>query len=512
MSSDDPQSSQRLGSRPRVAAQGRIARLRRKIGRLYRVLLPGILETLARRMRSDQRMPAGAMLQALHRRLTPGLAQGQARGGLQGLPPLRPSSAVLVAARNAIATFAPTEPDLACIEGPALEALPARPGPLSPRMQAWLRLQPALEAPVSRMILLPSLCRGAAARVAINALRAADAKGGAGSTLLVVTDATRLEAAALLPEPGRVVMLAAPDLDLRAEDRIVLLVALVQRLRPKAVLNVSSRAGWDLVLRHGRPLSALTRLSAYVLSEEYDAQGHRVDHAYLDLRNALPHLAAVHCDHAGLLADFAAAHALPPEQRAKLRPVPQPVPALRFPSQREGGIRRVLWAGRLTWQRAPDLLRAIAAAAPEITFEVHGSGTRAEVRAALRGAPSNIVSHGAFSDLAALPAEAYGALLYTARWDGLPGLLLEAGAAGLPIVASEVGGIGSLLTAETGWPVAAIEDPSAYVAALRALLTDHQAAKARAACLHRRIVEQHNIETHAAALGGAPGFLWDDKA
>lgn len=509
---DDPQLNQKFGSRPRVSPQGGLARLRRKFGGFYGIFLPGILETLARRMRSDKRMRAGSVLPALLRRLAPGLVPGRWKGGAQGLTPLRPSSAALDAARNAMARFAPTEPDLARLEGPVLEALPASPGPASPRMLAWLRLQPALEAPVTRMILLPSLRHGETGRVALNAFRAAEAQGGAGSTLLVVTDAARLETAALLPEGGRVVTLADPEIDLLAEDRVVLLAALVQRLRPRSVLNVDSRAGWDMVLRHGRPLSALTRLCAHVLSEDYDAQGHRVDHAYLDLRNALPHLAAVHCDHAGLLADFAVLHGLPPQLVAKLRPVPQPAPAGRLRAQREGGSRRVLWAGSLAWQMAPDLLPAIAAGAPEISFEVYGAGTRAEVRAALRGAPPNLTRHGAFSEFAALPAEAYDALLYTARWDGLPRILLEAGAAGLPVVASQVGGIGSLLTVETGWPVAAVEDPAAYVAALRALLADPETTKARAACLHCRISAQHTVEAHAAALGVAPGFLWTGKA
>lgn len=485
---------------------GRWARLRRRLTTLYRVVLPGVLEALAARMRSNARLPPGLLLRALLRRLAPGLAPARGEAA-----PLRPSPAVLAAAREAIAAFAPTEPDLARLREVELERLLAVPGPVTPRARAWRHLQPAVEAPVRRMILVPWLGHGGAERVALNAFRAAEAQDGAGSTLLVITDTARLEAATWLPEGARVAVLGGPEAALLAEDRVALLAALVQRLRPVAVLNVNSRAGWEMVLRHGRPLSALTRLSAYVFCEDHDAQGRRVDYAYLHLRTALPHLAAVHCDHAGFLEDFAALHALPPLEAAKLRPVPQPAPPLAA-MPRAGGGKGVLWAGRITPQKAPDLLPAIAAAAPGIRFAVHGAGTRAEVKAALRGAPANLTQHGPFSDFAALRPGSYDALLYTARWDGLPNVLLEAGAAGLPIVAARVGGIGELVTAGTGWPVADPENPAAYAAALRALLADPAEAAARAARLCAHIAAHHTEAAHAAALRAAPGFLWDGPA
>jgi len=485
---------------------GRKARLRRKLATLYRVVLPGVLEALAARMRSNARLPPGLLLRALLRRLAPGLAPARGEAA-----PMRPSPAVLAAAREALAAYAPTEPDLARLREMELERLLAVPGPVTPRALAWRRLQPALEAPVRRMILMPWLGHGGAERVALNAFRAAEAQDGPGSTLVVVTDTARLEAAGWLPQGARVAVLEGPEGALLAEDRVALLAALVQRLRPLAVLNVNSRAGWELVLRHGRPLSALTRLSAYVFCEDHDAQGRRVDYAYLHLRTALPHLAAVHCDHAGFLEGFAALHALPPQEVAKLRPVPQPAPSLP-PVPPAAGGKRVLWAGRITPQKAPDLLPAIAAAAPEMRFEMHGAGTGAEVKAALRGAPANLTHHGAYAEFVALRPEAHDALLYTARWDGLPNVLLEAGAAGLPIVAAQVGGIGELITTETGWPVTAPEDPAAYAAALRALLADPGEAAARAARLRAHIAAHHSEAAHAAALRAEPGFLWDGPA
>ncbi|MBB3899885.1 glycosyltransferase family 4 protein [Roseococcus suduntuyensis] len=479
-------------------------RLRLRLATLYRVVLPGVLEGLAARMRREGRLPPSLLARALARRLFPGLMRCKGEAA-----PQRPSAEVIAAARTAIARFVPTEPDLARLRDLDLNGLLVVPGPITARGLAWRRAQPLLEAPVRRMILVPWLGHGGAERVALNAFRAAEAQDGPGRTLLVVTDSRRVEAPGWLPEGARLLVLEGGEGLLLMEDRVALVAALVQRLRPAAVLNVNSRAGWEALLRHGRPLSALTRLSAYVFCEDHDALGRRVDYAYLHLRAVLPHLAAVYSDHAAFLDAFAAAHALPPDERAKLRPVPQPAPAPTPPLAPPDKPFRVLWAGRITAQKGPDLLPAIARALPGMRFEVHGAGARDEVRAALRGAPPNLTLHGSFGDFAALGAGRHHAFLYTARWDGLPNVLLEAGAAGLPIVTSLAGGIGELVSDATGWPVATGEDPAAYVAALRALRADPAAATARAARLSALIAERHSVAAHAAALRAGSGFLWD---
>jgi hypothetical protein len=79
--------------------------------------------------------------------------------------------------------------------------------------------------------------------VALNALRAAQAQDGVENTLLLVTDTASLQAHAWLPEGTRIAVLGEEKERLTREDRVVLLVAMLHRLRPIAVLNVNSRAG-----------------------------------------------------------------------------------------------------------------------------------------------------------------------------------------------------------------------------------------------------------------------------
>ncbi|WP_410963352.1 glycosyltransferase, partial [Salmonella sp. SAL4455] len=60
--------------------------------------------------------------------------------------------------------------------------------------------------------------------------------------------------------------------------------------------------------------------------------------------------------------------------------------------------------------------------------------------------------------------------LYTSRYDGLPNILLEATAAGLPIVAPDVGGIAEFLNNETGYLVGADADAGEFARAIRSAL------------------------------------------
>ena len=60
--------------------------------------------------------------------------------------------------------------------------------------------------------------------------------------------------------------------------------------------------------------------------------------------------------------------------------------------------------------------------------------------------------------------------LYTSNRDGMPNVILEAAAEGLPIVASEIGGVPEfVIDKKTGLLVKNIEDPEEYAKKIRYL-------------------------------------------
>ena len=111
------------------------------------------------------------------------------------------------------------------------------------------------------------------------------------------------------------------------------------------------------------------------------------------------------------------------------------------------------------------------------------SALEQQIRAA--GLDDSVRLLGIRADVPALLAAA-SAFVMSSRWEGLPLVALEAGAAGVPVIAPPVGALPWLLADGCGW-LAAPED---LPAALDACLADDGEARQRATRLHDRIVSQ----------------------
>ena len=128
------------------------------------------------------------------------------------------------------------------------------------------------------------------------------------------------------------------------------------------------------------------------------------------------------------------------------------------------------------------------AALPDTQLLIGGDGPLAEAVAerARRAAPGRVIRAGAVSDPAALLAAA-DALVLPSRTEGIPAVAIEAALAGLPVVASRVGGLPEVVVhGETGMLVDG-PTPVRLAQALDAALADGAAlgAAARAHCLGR---------------------------
>ncbi len=123
------------------------------------------------------------------------------------------------------------------------------------------------------------------------------------------------------------------------------------------------------------------------------------------------------------------------------------------------------------------LERALRALSPELPRRAHLLGARADMPAVLG---------------------ALDALLLTSRSEGMPVALIEAAAAGLPVVARAVGCVPELVAHErTGWLGTSTED---LAFGLAKLLGDPRAARAMGARARLRVAKAHAAETLAARL------------
>lgn len=164
----------------------------------------------------------------------------------------------------------------------------------------------------------------------------------------------------------------------------------------------------------------------------------------------------------------------------------------------------ILSLGRLSPEKGQDTaLDAFAALdRPDARLLLVGDGASREAleaRCARRDLGGRVVFAGWRDD----PWACLGAadvFLLPSRSEGLPLALLEAMAAGIPAVATRVGAVGEVLEDGACGLVIDPDDPASLATALREVLSDPDAAKARADRAARRVRDTYSVAAQARRL------------
>ncbi len=127
---------------------------------------------------------------------------------------------------------------------------------------------------------------------------------------------------------------------------------------------------------------------------------------------------------------------------------------------------RILWASRIAEQKNPELLVRIAKKLePSIAhIDAYGKIDKSYQGASIKSSPETMSYLGQYDDFSSINTSMYDLFLYTSRIDGIPNVLLEASAAGLPILASAAGGIEDFVhNDETGFVIKDANDEDSYI-------------------------------------------------
>ena len=168
-----------------------------------------------------------------------------------------------------------------------------------------------------------------------------------------------------------------------------------------------------------------------------------------------------------------------------------------------GGELRILSVGRLDTEKNPlllaDALALLNRAAPRWRLVVCGEGElRGELEARLaelgQSDQAELLGYVPFGEPLAAQYRGCHALLHTSWTEGLPQVLVEAFAAGLPVIAADVGGIAQAVgEAAVRVPPG---DPDAAARALSAMAAD-PAGRERLVRAGRSYAEAHTIEAES---------------
>lgn len=356
------------------------------------------------------------------------------------------------------------------------------------------------------IILAPWLKRGGADQ---GILHHAEAAVAAGKSVVVITT---LDAespwANRLPKGVRFLPLGRMATGLPHEEQIAVLVRILLQSTAHTIHLINSPLGWDVVRYHGKALRALGKsIFASVFCDDYDANGVRWSYAQIYFPSCLPYLDGVFCDTEYYPGELVRRYGM---RRELLHTLHFPHAVATVPRYRAAATRSVLWAGRFSRQKRVDLLEQIARAMPEVQFEVHGCGKTPEEEAIATRLRElgNVSVNGSFESLDQIAGEGrHAAFLYTSAWDGLPIVLLDATAAGLPIVASAVGGVGEFISEATGIPVKKTDDVESYVQGLRLLIEQPEEARARWERAVQLLEERHTAARFRSLVERIPRYL-----
>ncbi len=167
--------------------------------------------------------------------------------------------------------------------------------------------------------------------------------------------------------------------------------------------------------------------------------------------------------------------------------------------------RRVVIVANLRPEKGHEVLIDAAADVVRVVpahFDVVGDGLLRDAlisRVAARGLSSFFTFHGHCDDVPARLKES-DIFVLPSRSEAFPNAILEAMAVGLPVIASNVGGIGEVVSHERTGLLVPAGDAAALAAALRRLLTEPALANRLAAAGREEVASRYSFERMVATF------------
>ncbi|MBB4304250.1 glycosyltransferase involved in cell wall biosynthesis [Rhodobium orientis] len=321
------------------------------------------------------------------------------------------------------------------------------------------------------------------------------------SMLLVRTDGPYFQRPEWFPDDIDNLDLSTIAKEVPNHDRDRLLMDLLIGVAPSTIVNVNSYLAWETFLEFGDRLKLFADLYAYMFCFDHNKKDVLTGYPARFFDTTIEHVKGMMFDTQYLKGQLTDIFKLPTAIQDKLwpiysyvpmEPLDEPLVNTLADRERPNDRWRVFWGGRLDRQKRFDLVIEIARAMPDVDFVCWGAAVLDESPYDPSTFPENLTLNEPYESFAKLPIDACDLWLYTSQWDGLPTVLIEVGLAGLPIVASRVGGVGELVSEETGYPVDDYADPSAYVDQIRAIQQAPGVARERTLRLHELAITRHS--------------------
>lgn len=390
--------------------------------------------------------------------------------------------------------------------------------------RSWLR--PALDAAYgdiseivgnrrfAEVFLLPFISTGGADRYVEDIMRAMYETDPTRPILVVLGEPLREGSDVSRVPPHAVVVDIAGDYpELSPPDRDLLTLRLITAAAPEARIHMRPSPFVDqFMAAYGRRLDghALVYYRFGEPSGRLDGKVFALPYGFHFVSEHLPRLASIVADNPVVVANDRNRLGLWPERWHILRSRMAPAITEEEIDDRLAETKgRILWASRPDAEKRPELLRPIAEAlakvAPALHIDAYGNAVLGGFDTASLANIRNLTFHGPHAGFETLDHRKYDCFLYTSWFDGLPIVLLEAAAHGLPIIAPDVGGVADFVVdGVTGRLLASLPDDRAMAEAYGSMIAELHADPVSRIRLAkgalRRLRDIHAPRAHTAAV------------
>ncbi len=351
-------------------------------------------------------------------------------------------------------------------------------------MHSMRAIQPKIrKEQYDTLILMPHCRMAGSAKIAGQFANAMAKITSAESVLIITTDLSTFDRPDWFPAHVDVFDLSQYLNDMGHERKIRILLDICRGLCPQRIVNINSNLGWHLTTNYGKQLSSWTNLYIYLFCWDRDEKGNKGGYPIQWFLPTFDYCTGVLTDSMVLRNELQERYCVTDAQREKIVTLHTPAEntdadynATLVHRDKLNGKRRVFWSGRFDSQKRLDILFAIAKRMPEIEFWVWGKAVMNNSGINIDQAPKNIMHMGVYKSIDDVPIASCDCFLYTAGWDGLPTVLIEVGSRAIPIVASDVGGVGDLINENTGYPISDYANPDEYCLAINNILSNYTEA------------------------------------
>ena len=379
------------------------------------------------------------------------------------------------------------------------------PTALLPTTQAYFELLSEMPDDVDDVFGLPWLKIGGSDLTSINTIKALIECATARSIVLFTTEVTKSTEFDRLPKQVHVIDLGNRYKTLSVEQQLNILSKLFIQVRPKRLHVNNSALFFDLVKYYGKAISRYVDMYGSLFCEDYDDEMNVTGFAFQPLRDTIEHFNLILTDNKRIIDVLSLSHGYDSNKCVVCYQPSQIISNPKKPINKTSTL-RVLWAGRLDSQKRPETLLEIASEMINDPVEFHVYGT-----VVLGGGfdpkdfnnNPNIKYFGPFSKgLRNIPnINHYDLYIHTASHEGLPNIILEAAALGIPVLSSKVGGIPEVIKdGETGLLVDDFSDVESYVSAIRDVLNDRTKVYHLAQKAQELLNTQHSWEAYKKHL------------